>query len=125
MVNSPCTASPLQQIHLTDNCQDYTTDTYLIQKWTDPRLASEAWKVEKDHDALLVISLSLSAGAAGPGGPQAGPGHLEAGGFLPECQGGRLPVRDYAQPPDQDPPRWRNSLYSETEAEVLLHDGAE
>ena len=59
MVNSPCRASPLQQIHLTDNCQDYTTDTYLIQKWTDPRLASEAWKVEKDHDALLVISLSL------------------------------------------------------------------
>ena len=25
--------------------QDYTTDTYLIQKWTDPRLASESLKV--------------------------------------------------------------------------------
>ena len=25
--------------------QDYTTDTYLRQKWTDPRLASEELKV--------------------------------------------------------------------------------
>jgi len=37
---------------------DYTTDTYLIQKWTDPRLASEAWKEPLDlADPKLVQAI--------------------------------------------------------------------
>merc|ERR1719195_1058117 len=37
---------------------DYTTDTYLIQKWTDPRLASESLKEPLDlADPKLVQAI--------------------------------------------------------------------
>ena len=39
--------------------QDYTTDTYLIQKWTDPRLASEAWKVLDNIFSFYQIKMIL------------------------------------------------------------------
>ena len=55
----------------------------------------------------------FSAGAARSGRPQTGSGNLEAGGVLPQRQGGRLSVCHDAEPANQDSPRWRNSLHFE------------
>ena len=93
--------------------QDYTTDTYLIQKWTDPRLASEAWKVRDKSFPRKMYLIHFFPGASRPCWSKTSSSHLEARGVFPQCQRGRLSVRYDAQPAHQDSPWWGNSLHSQ------------
>ncbi len=52
-------------------------------------------------------------GAHGPGRSAAGQGHLEAGGLLPQRQGGQLPVCHSSQRPHQDTSQWRHPVHSQ------------
>ena len=59
------------------------------------------------------MQLTHQPTGAGPERPEARAGDLETRGLLPQRQGGRVPVRDGAEPPTQHQTNGSHSLHAQ------------
>ena len=105
------------------------TDTYLRQKWSDPRLSHEDIKTPLDladprlvkaiwKPEVIFIFIKITKWA------QSQFCHLSFISFLlgvfSQCKGGQLPIRDGSQRSDQNPSGWGDSLHTQANKKISI-----